>query len=336
MNLTFEEIERYLEQISTTSKIIDIDDRVLLFRQPSFDDKMKARRIYELEYKKSIDEGLLSVDAMKELMEERHLITEQEQKELSSLKSNLEAQKVLLAKTFRVRARQDRIKEIIHNLEKKIREIEYKEKSKFSMTAETRAEESKILYLCWVNCYNFSTDKLYWNLYDEFLNESDYLFRQKATSEFILFYSGIPTSCIRAIARSNLWRIRYVTSLKASEALFGKPTSEYSSDMLNLVYWSHYYQNIYEMLPEDQPSEDIIEDDEALDAYMKDYYEERMRNAGARKDKKKRPGKLSAFDREEVIVTKSNELYDDIKFDEPREAKYIKDKPSIKKRTRRS
>jgi len=336
MDLTFEEIERYLEQIATASKIVDIDERVLLFTQPSFDDKIKARRIYGLEYKKSINEGLLSVDAMKELIEERHLITEQEQKELSSLKSKLEAQKVLLAKTLRLRAKQDRIKEIIHDIEKKIREIEYKEKSKFSMTAETRAEESKILYLCWANCYNFLTDKLYWNLYDEFLNESDYLFRQRTTSEFILFYSGIPTSHIRAIARSNLWRIRYVTSLKASEALFGKPTSEYSSDMLNLVYWSHYYQNIYEMLPEDQPSEDIIEDDEALDAYMKDYYEERTRDAGARKDKKRRPGKLSAFDKEEIIVTKSNELYDDIKFDEPKEAKYIKDKPLIKKRTRRS
>lgn len=335
MDVSNEEIERYLEQICTALKIIDVDDKVLLLTQPNSNDKMKARRIYKQEYKESINSGLLSTDAMKELIEKRQLITEKEKLELSSLRSKLDAQKVLLAKTLKVKANQDRIKNVIHDLKEKIRNIEYKERSKFSMTANTKAEEAKILYLCWVSCYGFFTNELYWNLYDKFLNESDYLFRQKVTSEFILFYGGIRTNYIRAIARSNLWRIKYVTSLKTSEALFGRPTSEYTNDMLNLAYWSHYYQNIYEMLPEDQPSDYIIEDDEALDAYMKDYYEERLKSAGARKDKKKRSGKLSAFDKEEVIVTRSNELYEDIKFDEPKEAMVIKDKPSVRKKTHR-
>jgi len=336
MSLTSEEIEDYLDQISSASKIVDVDDKVLLFKYPSIDNKMESRRIYQLEYRRSLDEGLLSTSSMKDLMKERHLITDEEKHELSSLRSKLDAQKVLLVKTTRVRANQDRIKGIIHDIEKKIRDIEYKERSKFSMTAETRAEEAKILYLCWSNSYNFLTKNLYWDLYDEFLNEINYLFRQKVVSEFILFYGGIPTKYIRAIARNNLWRIRYVTSMKTSEQLFGKSASGYSSDMLNLVYWSHYYQNIFEMLEEDRPPEDIIEDDESLDAYMKDYYDERTRDTAARKSKNKHSGKLSAFDKEEVIVTKiASELYDDIEFDTPREAAAIKDKPMIKKKTRR-
>lgn len=336
MDLTSEEIEHYLDQIASASKVVSVDDKVLLFKYPSLDNKMESRRIYELEYKNSLDEGLLSTSSMKDLIKERHLITDEERRELSSLKSKLDAQKVLLSKTTRVRARQDRVKDVIHDIEKKIRDIEYKERSKFSMTAETKAEEAKILYLCWSNCYNFLTKNLYWNLYDEFLNEIDYLFRQKVTSEFILFYGGISTKYIRAIARSNLWRIKYVTSMKTSEPLFGRPTSTYSSDMLNLAYWSHYYQNIYEMMTEDQPSENIIEDDESLDAYMKDYYDERTRDVAARKSKNKHLGKLSAFDKEEVIVTKiANELYDDIEFDTPKESVIIKDKPMIRKKTHR-
>jgi len=264
------------------------------------------------------------------------IISDKDRLKLSSLRSKLEAQKILLGKTTKVRARQDRIKEVINNLETEIRVIEYKEKSKYAMTAETKAEEAKILYLCWASCYNFFTNELYWNSYNLFLNESDYLLRQKITSEFILFYSGILTSHVRAIARSNLWRIKYVTSLKTSETLFGVPTSKYTNDQLNLAYWSHYYQNIYEMLPEDQPPESIIDDDESLDAYLKDYYSERTQEAAARKDKKKRKGKLSAFDQEEVIVTKvASELYDDIDFNEPREARSIKDKPMVRKKTRR-
>lgn len=336
MDLTTEEIERYLEQISTGTKIVDVDNKPLLFKYPAIDNRLGARRIYELEYKKAIEEGLLSNEGMRKIIEERELITRKDKLELSSLRSKLEAQKVLLAKTIKVRARQDRVKEVISNLEVEIQKIEYKERSKYSMTAETRAEEARILYLCWANCYDFFTNKLYWNSYDLFRDEPDYLFRQKVTSEFIIFYSGIPTSRIRAIARSNLWRIKYVTSLKTSEPLFGVPTSEYTNDMLNLAYWSHYYQNIYEMMPEDQPPEHIIEDDESLDAYLKDYYNERSQDAAARKDKKKHRGKLSAFDQEEVIVTKvASELYEDIEFDKPKEAQAIKDKPLIRKRTSR-
>jgi len=336
MDLTTEEIEQYLEQISAATKIVDVDDKPLLFKYPNVDSRLRARRIYGVEYKKALEEGLLSNEGMKKIIEERGLITEKDKLELSSLRSKLEAQKALLSKTFKVRAGQDRIKKVISNLEAEIRKIEYKERSKYSMTAETRAEEAKILYLCWANCYDFFTNKLYWCSYDLFMAEPDYLSRQQITSEFIVFYSGVPTACIRAIARSNLWRIKYVTSLKTSEPLFGVPTSEYTNDMLNLAYWSHYYQNIYEMMPEDQPSELIIEDDESLDAYLKDYYNERSQDAAARKDKKKRRGKLSAFDQEEVIVTRTaSDLYDDIEFDKPREAQVIKDKPLIKKRTSR-
>ena len=336
MDLTNEEIEHYLEQIASGIKIVDVDDKTLLFRYPSIDDKLKVRRIYRLEYKRSIEEGLLSTDDMQRLVEDRKIISDKDRLKLSSLRSKLEAQKILLGKTTKVRARQDRIKEVINNLETEIRVIEYKEKSKYAMTAETKAEEAKILYLCWASCYNFFTNESYWNSYNLFLNEPDYLLRQKITSEFILFYSGILTSHVRAIARSNLWRIKYVTSLKTSESLFGVPTSKYTNDQLNLAYWSHYYQNIYEMLPEDQPPESIIDDDESLDAYLKDYYSERTQEAAARKDKKKRKGKLSAFDQDEVIVTKvASELYDDIDFNEPREARSIKDKPMVRKKTRR-
>lgn len=336
MDLTHEEVERYLEQICSGLKIVDVGDKTVLFKYPDVYTMMKARRIYEREYKISLDEGLVSVEDMKKLVKERKIINDEERKTLDSLKSKLEAQKILLSKTTKVKANQSRIKKIIHELEPKIRAIEYKERSKFSMTAETKAEEAKLLYLCWSHCYSFDTNELYWIDHKEFIHELDFKFRELIISEFILFYSGIPTGHIRAIARNNLWRIRYVTSLKTSEPLFGVSTAEYSNDMLNLVYWSHYYQNIYEMMPEDQPNENIIEDDEALDAYLRDYYKERTKDVAVRRSNNKMgTGKLSAFNSHEVIVTRANELYEDIEYDTPREAKAIKDRNLIKKKARR-
>lgn len=335
MDLTHEEIEKYVEQISSGTKIVDIENKTIIFKHSDLAIWMKARMIYEREYKTSLSEGLLSVKEMKKIINDRQMITDKERKELSSLESKLEAQKILLGKTTKVRANQDRIKGVIHGLEDKILVIKYKEQSKLTMTAETKSEEAKLLYLCWASSHDLETDERYWSTNDDFLKETDLVFRQRVVSEFILFYSGINSSYIRSIAKSNIWRIRYTTSLKLSEPLFGVPTSKYTNDMLNLAYWSHFYQNIYEMMPEDQPSDIIIEDDEALDAYLADYYKERQQDIVARKSKKKNPGKLSAFDKEEVIITRSNELYEDIEYDKPREAQAIKDKNLVRKRTRR-
>jgi len=325
MSLAPEELEKYIEQICAGIKLLDVDNVLLVLKNPSNLTLLHSRRVYDLEFAKSVKDGLLKTEEMKKLIEERSFISQEDRNRLSSLKSKLEGQKVLLARTVKVKANQDRIKKIIEDLEKQIREIEIKERTKYSMTADTAAEESRLLYLCWACCYNSETDTLYWKNYNDFATESKLLFRQKVLSEFITFYGGINTTIIRSIARSNLWRIRYVTSLKTSEPLFGVPTSEYSNDMLNLAYWSHFYQNIYEMMPEDQPSDLIIDDDVALDAYMKDFYNERSKDAAARRDKGKRYGKLSAFNQQEVIVTRANELYEDITYDKPKEAQAIKD-----------
>jgi hypothetical protein len=326
MDLTYEEVDIYIELVCAGVKIITIDDKDLLFKHPNSFTLVKARRVYTQDIESSKKDGLLTNDEMRKIISERNLITADERLTLNSLKSKLEAQRVLLGKTVKVKANQDRIKKVIEDLQNRMWVIESKERSKLSMTIETKADESKLLYLCWACSYKLENpDALFWTTYEDFSNESGLLFRQRVVSEFLSFYSGVRTPIIRAVARSNLWRIRYVTSLKTSEPLFGVPTSEYSNDQLNLAYWSHYYQSIYEMMPEDQPPDHIVSDDEALDAYLKNFYDERTQDTAYRKNKQKRVGKLSAFDQQQVIVTRSNELYEDIKYDKPREAQLIKE-----------
>jgi hypothetical protein len=326
MELLYEELDAYIELICAGIKIVSVDNQDIFFKHPNALTLVKARRVYELEMISSKKDGLLTNDEMRKIISERNLITSEERLSLNTLKSKLEAQRILLGKTVNVKANQDRLKKIIDDLQNKIYAIESKERSKLAMTAETRSDESKLLYLCWACSYKIdNSDELFWNKYEDFTNEPNLLFRQKIVSEFLSFYSGIKTPIIRAVSRSNLWRIRYVTSLKTSEPLFGVPTSEYSNDQLNLAYWSHYYQSIYEMMPEDQPPDHIISDDDALDAYLKNFYDERTKDTAYRKTKQKRLGKLSAFDQQQVIVTRSNELYEDIKYDTPRESQLIKE-----------
>lgn len=334
MELTYEETEHYINEICAGVKFSDINNVQFLFKQPMLVDKVKANFIYEQEYANSIAAGFITNQQMTEIIESRELITTDEKNRVSKLKNELLAQRTLLAKTTKMRARQDTIKETIATKQAEINAIEVKERAKYAMTAETKAEEARVFYLCWASSYNFSSDNRYWLTYNDFLDEDKYLFRQEVVSNFLGFFNGLLTGIVRAVARSSLWRIKYVTSMKTSDKLFGVSTADYSNDMSNLAYWSQYYNNIYEMLSEDRPPDDIIDDDEALDAYMNDYYQEKSKEMAVSKGRN-RHGKLSAYDKEEVIVTREDPLYEHIEYDTPREAKAIKDKASIQKKTRR-
>lgn len=328
MELTTEEVERYLNRIFTGQELVYIDDRLFVFRQPDNDIKAHSDLIYDKSYRQALDSGLLPIEKLEELIESRHLFTDEDKNQLEELKTRKFAQETILSKTTKVKARQDRIIAIIDKLDEQIIEIESKRSSKLAMSAEAKAEEERALYVCWACVYNEDL-KRYWNTFESLLNETDLELRNHLLIRFLRFRSGIETKIIRYLARHNLWRIRYVTSQKVSDPLFGVPTSQYTNDMLNLAYWSNFYQNIYEMMPKDRPSESVIEDDVALDAYMKSYYEERTREDALERN---RGNKLSAFDKEEVIITKSHELYQDIEYDKPKEAQHIKDKPAIAKK----
>lgn len=328
-----EEVDRYLIDIFSMSKYIEVDGEIYKFNHPTNKVRQYSNVVYDMSYKKAIKSGLLSTSDLEKLIDSRCIITKEDNAKLSKLKSQLEAQEVLLGKTTLVKANQDRIKNAITRIRTDIYTIEYKKKSKMMMSADNKAEDDRIFYIC-SQCV-YKDDLPFWESYTEALCDNRILLRDRILYEFSRFVNGFPNNIIRDIARNSLWRIRYITSMKATESLFGVPTSDYTVDQLNLAYWSSYYQNIYDMMPEDRPSDAVIEDDESLDAYMKALYEERSKENAHRRSKVGRPGKLSAFDSEEVIVTRSHELYQDIEYDTPREAQKLKDRVDIKKKAKR-
>jgi len=336
MDLDHGELEKYLYKIFTGIDFVYIKsvDENIMFNQPTNVDKMKANFIYDESYNKAVSEGMLPIKDLEDLITKRGFFTDKDQEKVDNLQSKLYAQEVLLGKTTKVKANADRIKDVINKLNNEINAITYKKNSKLFMSAENKAEEDKTLYLCSV-CARTYDGELCWKTYKNILKETNITFKNEVLMGFMKFYVGLSSEVIRAIARSNLWRIRYVNSQKTSDPLLGVPASDYTNDQLHLVYWSNYYQNIYEMLPEDRPQDTIIEDDAALDAYMKSYYDEKTKEDAARKSKHSVGGDLSSFDKKEVIVTQANELYEDIKYDKPREAQRIKDRNEIKKKAKK-
>jgi hypothetical protein len=336
MELTSEEVDKHLNIIFTGSETVSFYDKIFVFKYPSNELIAKSNIIYSRALKRAIDSGLMCVSDWEKLIESRNIFSKQDRDKLDELTTRKKAQEVILSKTSKVKANRDRLKGIIAGLDDEIRELRFKYTSKLSMSAESKAEEERALYLCWACVYDDAGNR-YWNRFDDLLAERNIPLKDEVLLGFLKFKAGISTDIIRYLARHSLWRIRYVTSQKVSDPLFGVPTSQYTNDMLNLAYWSNFYQGIYEMMPKDRPPDSIIEDDAALDAYMNEYYKERSREDAEEREKNKlgNKGKLSAFNKQEVIVTQSHELYEDIEYTKPREAQMVKDKTSISKRSKR-
>lgn len=156
--------------------------------------------------------------------------------------------------------------------EKNLSELRATKINILSCTAEARADEYARRYII----FNSSTDKMgnqIWETEEQFLESTDQELIDLLTIEYVNNHM-MSEKQVREIARSQHWRFRWTAS-KNGESLFGKPISEWSDLQNNLVYWSQFYDFVYEN--PDAPSDDIIENDAALDAWFQD------------RDKKKSP-----------------------------------------------
>lgn len=331
--LTDEELSFYIEEILYGGRFLQLDaynmlGTVVLLKHPSSYDKLYAGFAYKQAYKRAVADGILTKDQIYKLMETRGIFTDKDREEIESLKEKIKAQQEILSKTVNVPARRDRLQKIIGGYNEKIREIESKKDPYLNSTAERVAQEEKYSYLLRKNAYKEDGERLFWETEREFNNERDLTFKNNVFSEFIDLCAGLNTKIIRQVARSTVWKVHFIAATKAGADLFGRAVPEYTIDQLSLAYWSYFYDSLSEMMPEDRPSDATIEDDDALDLYMKDYFERRSREDAASKGRKGNT-KNSAWDHKEVIVTKSNPMAEDIIYTNPKEKNKHKSRADV-------
>ena len=320
MNLSYEEVEALISQISLGGKIDELafpdqSPVVFFFKFPTphtiaYADLLKRRALEEAE-----EAGLPSIEEMNKLMVRRGVWGPGKEAELSDLRDRLEGQRAVLAKTTRVPANRDRLKGIIKDLEDKVWNIQKDKELLLEHTKERKAEEERLSYLSWSGTYNPDAQVLYWSSFEEFKKDPRAVFRRAVCLKYVAVSSGLPMKTIRYIARQSQWKLRYLAAQKNGGKIFAREVYEYTVDMMNLMYWSSFYQSLNEMMSEDRPPEDIIDDDESLDAYMDDYFKEQKRKADESRSKARNSGS-SAWNQDEVIVTKSNPMFKDIEYSE--------------------
>lgn len=322
LDLSFQEVEELLEQVVHNKKLIRLDstkgEAFVVFSHPSADDVIKSRCVRAKALLEAQREELPTRAEIETVIEERGIITESDKQKMQGLRDKIAGQRRVHNLT-KIEGRRKPIEENIKRLSEELLELEDKGSDMYLLTQEYRADEESLLFLTWASTYTMDTER-YWESFSAFEKETDLLIRTNCLIEYTKFNRGLSTSIIRFIARHVMWRIPYSSALKIGGSLFPRGLHDLTPDQKSLLYWSNFYQSIYEMMPDDQPSDDIIEDDEKLDSYMEAYYKGRAqeRSDGRLKRGSGGKGKLSTNNSDEVIVTANHPDYLSLGYSEQR------------------
>jgi len=312
-DLSFQEVEELLEQIIHNKKLVQLDSSkgevFVVFSFPAADDFIRGRHVRARALLEAQKEELPTHADMVAVIEERGIVTEADREKMQALRDKIEGQKRVRNLT-KIEGRRKPIDENIERLSKELDELESKGSDLFLLTQEYRADEESLLFLTWASTYTIDYER-YWDSFDTFEEETDLLLRTNALIQYTKFNRGMSNEIIRFLARHVIWRIPYSSALKIGGPLFPRGLHDLTTDQKTLLYWSNFYQSIYEMMPDDQPTDDVIEDDDKLDSYMEAYYKQREteRSGGRIKRGSGSSGKLSTSNSDEVIVTTNHPDY---------------------------
>ena len=313
LELSYQQTEELLECIINNKKLVQVDSRngkvFIVLSYPSSQEILLSRYTRAAALLEAEKEGLPSRAEIAEVIDKRGIINEEDREKIKELENKLVAQRRLLSLT-KISARRKTVEETISRLSQEIEHIKSQGDNLYTLTREYRADEVALLYMAWASTYTVGGEK-WWSSFHAFESETDLLFRSSTITQYAMFNQGLSVAEVRFAARHVLWRIRYTAALKIGGPLFPQGLYDLTPDQQSLLYWSNYYQSIYEMLPDDRPADDIIQNDEELDAYMESYFKnaEKERNEGRLKRGARGSGRLTTQNSDEIIVTANHPDY---------------------------
>jgi hypothetical protein len=130
-----------------------------------------------------------------------------------------------------------------------------------------------------------------WPTHTSFLDETDTSLVHSLVNAY--YRQDVETEAmIRKVARSSLWRIKWVGSKKNGgvQTLFGRDMYDLTLDQFRLVYWSQIYDSAFEAM--EPPTQEIVDNDEEFDKWVEQQAEKRKQeraNAAMHKKTKALP-----------------------------------------------
>lgn len=312
--LSDDDIHNIITEIVTGKRITEIDigrnSELVVLSYPTGDQSLKSRYIEKKALEEAKSLGLLSEEELSSSMLDQFFSAE-DQEELQYYTNKVKAYKELLNKRIKdtevYKSEQAKLREF----EKKRQELQNKKSIVTVYSAEYHSRQERFFSLL-VDCVSDISGKPIWRSKTEMLDSigtEENLY--SLLNKFLDFYWSYDVPILRKLARSSQWRTMFLGSIKINSSLFSRDMKDLSMVQISLLSWSMWYDSIFEMSSDDRPSEDIINDDDRLEAYMRSL-NKKLKSEAENRRSDSSTARKSAKDHDNVIITANSKDY--VKF----------------------
>lgn len=262
------DIQGIIAKILWGKSFVDVKDgdkreNTFILRSLSIKESNFSKYIYNKEFDNAIKLGILTFNELKNIYIENNVWSDKQENRISNIDIDIaKANSQIKDAEFFTIKKKKLIKQL-KKLETEKKELLELKNSLFVLSAENRAEEIMRRWIVMMSTEN--TDELpYWKNKDCFLEETDSCLIYNLA---IAYYRNniFDEKTLRLIARHPEWRFRWANSKNGAD-LFGRSIADYSEMQNLLVYWSQYYDFVFESNAPDN----IVDNDEACDIWVKD------------------------------------------------------------------
>jgi hypothetical protein len=269
-----EEIERAINKIAWGGTFIEVansdgNKKPLVIKPLSIRERNFVEFTYDRALKEALANGLMSKMELYGLYKKKGIWTPRDDEIIEKSKEEVKKLKQIAAGA-KTQKEKRRFEKQMEHLVGRYNEVSSKKADLFATSAETWAAEKRTLALVFCSIYDEQDRKL-WDNWNDFMEHADDALVTNILASFKMV-DALDVSEMRKIARSSSWRFRW-NGAKTVGDLFGIPIIEFSAEQQSLLYWSQVYDSVYESM--DRPTDDIIEDDEALDKWFEDQSKKR-------------------------------------------------------------
>lgn len=255
------DLEYILYKIIDGYYYITIDDIIYKVVSPTLQIKYRAHRLYNkiIEDNKYDTKSWLSENIVNKILIVYGLWNQEKAKELDMTNKNIDKQKIELYLNFHNSNNRKSLIKNIRDLKKRC-EILLSQKSTFDyLTLKNFAENIKQQYILLNTIYDEYDNAIFDS--EKSIDKLDIILLEKIINE--VYANCVTNDQIKSIARSEYWKGLWNVS---KENIFSSGSKYWTDDQRSLISFTKVLESIREH--PDAPSEEVIENDDALDGWI--------------------------------------------------------------------
>ncbi len=301
----------------TVANVLDGDcnERSFVLRSLTICETVLIENLYDCEMKRALSLGMQTEEALREIYERDKIWTSNDDIYLKGLENKIGilADKIENEYSF-MRSRKKKAQREIKKTRVELEEKRDLKRELLGLSAENWADEIKRRHMVFLATQNLDMSPAstqsqnmsqYWPTVDAFMRERDFVLIFNLAMAYYK-QNILETAEVREMARSSMWRYRWNMAKNGAD-LFGKPIAEWSDSQNTLLYWSQYYDFIFDSTdrPHDSVIENDIECDKWYDAQLKKMRTERVDASKPQRPKKVGPKK---FHQEQFVMVEKGDM----------------------------